>query len=131
MTSVAKIGRHQIFNLSEAEDLFPTVHKITKRQYFENIQIEERLQRFLMADPRRQHYQEQFKENITQWKTKMEGLGVKVHSLWQIEFQVGSGSLCWEFPELRISHFLPEGVEWEHRIKLKDYIDSYDPDWAY
>ena len=131
MTSVVKIGRYQIFDLSEAKELFPIVQKITKLQHAKNCQIEERLQRLLMADPRRQHYQEQFKENITQWKIKMEGLGLRVHSLWQLEFQVGSGSLCWEFPELAISHFLPEGSDWNNRIRLKEYIDSHDPDWAY
>ena len=131
MKEFARIGRHQIFNLSEAKQLLPVVQKITHRLHTKNKDIEIRLERLLMADPRRRYYQEQFRDNITEWKTKMEGLGVNVNNLWQVKFNVGSGFLCWQFPELVIAHFLPEGEAWESKIKLKEYLDSYDPDWAY
>ena len=131
MTDIPKIGRAQIFDLSEANQLLPVVIKITQRLHVKNFEIESRLKRLLMADPRRRHYQDEFKENITEWKTKMEGLGVVVNNLWQIQFNVGSGFLCWQFPELVIAHFLPEDKSWEERIKLKEYLETYDPDWAY
>ena len=131
MKEFARIGRHQVFNLSEARQLLPVVQKITHRLHAKNKDIGARLERLLMADPRRRYYQEQFRDNITEWKTKMEGLGISVNSLWQVKFNVGSGFLCWQFPELVISHFLPENDVWESKIKLKEYLDSYDPDWAY
>lgn len=129
--SFVKIGRQQVFNLIEANELLPVVQKITQQQYDKNVHIEEQLQRLLMADPRRQHYQRKFRQNITQWKTKIEGLGLSVHGLWQVQFYLGEGSLCWQYPELSISHFLPEKSQWSQRIKLQDYINNHDPDWAY
>ena len=75
--------------------------------------------------------QEAFRENITEWKLKMEGLGVSVNRLWQVKFNVGNGFLCWQFPELVIAHFLPEAQAWDDKIKLKEYLEYYDPDWAY
>lgn len=131
MKEFVRIERDQIFNLAEANQLLPLVQKITHRLQAKNSDIENGLERLLMADPRRRYYQEQFRDNITQWKTKMEGLGVCVNNLWQVKFNVGSGFLCWQFPELMISHFLPENEAWEAKIKLKEYLDVYDPDWAY
>ena len=131
MEEVTRIGRSQIFDLQEAQAILPTVQKITERLYAKHEQIEFRLQRLLMADPRRRHYQEAFRENITEWKLKMEGLGVSVNHLWQVKFNVGHGFLCWQFPELVISHFLPKDKAWDEKIKLKEYLEYYDPDWAY
>ena len=131
MEDLTRIGKLQIYNLREAEALLVTVKKITLQWHTKNEQVDFRLQRLLMADPRRRRYQEEFRENITQWKKKMEGLGVSVNHLWQVKFNVGNGFLCWQFPELVLSHFLPAGKAWDEKIKLKDYLESYDPDWAY
>jgi len=119
MAEITRIGPAQIFDLQEARALLPAV------------QIEFRLQRLLMADPRRRHFQEAFRDNVSEWKTKMEGLGVSVNHLWQGKFNVGKGFLCWQFPELVIAHFLPEDKDWDEKIKLKEYLEFYDPDWAY
>ena len=131
MKDLTRIGRQQVFNLNEAKALLPTVQKITQRLHAKNVDVEQRLQRLLMADPRRRYYQDVFRDNITEWKNKMEGLGVSVHHLWQVQFNVGTGYLCWQFPELVISHYFPADKDWDARIKLKDYLESYDPDWAY
>ena len=131
MAEITRIGPAQIFDLQEARALLPAVQKITERLHTKHEQIEFRLQRLLMADPRRRHFQEAFRDNVSEWKTKMEGLGVNVNHLWQVKFNVGKGFLCWQFPELVIAHFLPEDKDWDEKIKLKEYLEFYDPDWAY
>lgn len=130
MAELIQIGKQQVFNLQEARLLLPTIEKITKRFHSRTTKIESRLQRLVMADPRRRSLLEDFGEHVSDWKTKMEGLGVSANNLWQVQFNVGDGFLCWQFPELVISHFLPKGEDWQDKVKLKEYIESYDPDWA-
>ena len=130
MVEIVQIGREQLFDLQEATKLLPTMQKITKNFYDENHQIENRLQRLVMADPRRRQYLEEFKVNVTQWKLRMEGLGVKASNMWKVQLDVGDGYLCWQYPQLVISHFLPYQEYWQNRIKLSDYIVQTDPDWA-
>ncbi len=130
MADLIQIGKQQVFDLQEAKLLLPTIQKITKRCYEKNKKLENQLLRLVMADPRRRQFHEEFGENVTDWKIKMEGLGVNVHNLWQVLFNVGDGYLCWQFPELVISHFLSYESEWDDRVKLKEYVENCDPDWA-
>lgn len=129
-TEIHTLGRAQVFSLSEANLLLDTVMKVTKPYYEKISTLEERMQKLLLADPRRREYQIQFTNQVTEWKRKMEGLGLHVQGLWKLKFDVGEGFLCWEYPELTISHFMQQGQTWKNRLKLLEYIEFNDPDWA-
>ncbi len=121
--------KHQLFDLTEAHALLPLVQTITKKHQEELAPIQQRLNRMLANDPRRKYVESDFAEIISRWRTKVEQLGVVVTGLWLVGFDVGEGVLSWKYPELSLRYFIAEG-EPEERIKISDYIDEYDPDWA-
>jgi len=124
------IGQPQVFDLEEATELLPLIKKITHEADTRLTEHEERLNHLLLADPRRESVQLLYKKVITQWKHKMEGLGLHVEGLWKIKFDVGEGYLCWQFPELTIGTFLASEQLWDERQRLTTVIDEIDPDWA-
>ena len=124
-------GQARLFNLSEARALLPLIKHITSDAAAELKDVEHKLQRLLLADPRRKYYQEQYKSQITRWKRKMERLGLVVASLWCVQFDVGDGYLCWQHPELVIGSYRAADTDWDDRLNLHQFIEETDPDWAY
>lgn len=125
-----KIGQPQVFDLLEAKELLPLVKRITHEADLRATAHEDRLNHLLLADPRRESVQQLYKKVITQWKHKMEGLGLHVDGLWRVKFDVGEGYLCWQFPEVNIGTFLAPEQNWDERQRLTIIIDETDPDWA-
>lgn len=124
------IGQPQIFNLNEAQELLPLIKKMTHEVDTRLTEHEDRLNHFLLADPRRESIQQLYKNTIVQWKHKMENLGLHVDGLWKVKFDVGEGYLCWQFPELNIATFLNPHQHWDERQRLATVIEETDPDWA-
>ena len=47
----------------------------------------------------------QVEDVISQWVRAMEALGAEVKGLWLVDFDTGSGYLCWKWPEPALEHF--------------------------
>lgn len=125
-----QIGQARVFDLTEANALLPLIKRITEEADLQLSAHEDRLERLLLADPRRESVQQLYKKVITQWKHKMEGLGVYVDGLWQVKLDVGQGFLCWQHPDSSIGSFLAVNEPWEQRQRLSLVIELTDPDWA-
>ncbi len=123
--------KEKLFSLKEAQELLPLISKITKRHHQQLTPIQVRLQKLLANDPRRRVPERDFEAIVSQWKQKVERLGATVTGLWMVEFSLGEGALAWRFPELRLGHFKEHGMSFDERIKLADYIEENDPDWAH
>jgi len=120
----------KLFNLSEANDLLPLVKSVTQKHQAELSPIQNRLKKMLSNDPRRNSVEYEYERVVSQWKAKIEKLGASVSGLWIVEFNVGGGVLSWRYPELNLSYFCLDGGRFSDRVKLKDYIEEFDPDWA-
>ncbi len=128
--AVNEIGSgHRLFNLAEANELLPLVQKITESHNESLAPLQDRLDRMLSNDPRRSYLERQFETQVSAWRGKVERLGAHAAGLWVVEFEVSGGFLNWRYPELQIAYFRPEQAT--IRKKLADYIEEYDPDWAY
>jgi len=131
MSKITQIWREErYFNLGEAQDMLPLVERITREHYQQLIPIQEKLNKMLSNDPRRLPHEREFEQVVSSWKEKMHRLGLSVKGLWVVEFEVGEGHLSWRFPELGIRYFRPRGANQSERIRLAQYIDEQDPDWA-
>ena len=106
------------------------VQAVTKTQETLLAPVQDRLNKMLSNDPRRNVYERQYEAIVEQWRNKVELLGARVSGLWMVEFDVGEGSLSWRYPELSLNHFRGNGVAFAERVKLRDYIEEHDPDWA-
>ncbi len=128
---VAEIGlKDKLFNIEEAKQILPMVRAVTKSQREELAPIQQRLNNMLANDPRRKVYEKDYEVVISIWKNKVELLGARVSGLWTVEFDVGGGSLCWRYPELGLNYFRADGARFSERVKLQEYINENDPDWA-
>lgn len=122
--------KDKLFNLNEARELLLLVQTVTKVQEKQLAPVQDRLNKMLSNDPRRKVFERQYEMIVQQWCTKVELLGARVSGLWMVEFDVGEGSLSWRFPELSLNHFRPNGADFSERVKLRDYVEENDPDWA-
>ena len=122
-------SKNKLFNLAEAQGLWPLVRKITEKHQQELEPIQRRLNLMLANDPRRKVVEDEYSGVVAAWRTKLEQLGVEVAGLWSVGFNVGEGFLSWKYPELSLAFFISHDAPQE-RLKLSDYIAEYDPDWA-
>lgn len=120
----------KLFNLAEARDLFPLVQSITAQHQIELSPIQERLNKMLSNDPRRNTIEHEYECVVSKWRSKIEKLGASVSGLWVVEFDVGEGVLCWRYPELSLNYFRANGDDFSNRVTVKNYIEEVDPDWA-
>jgi len=121
----------KLFNLSEAKKLLPLVQSITTKHKSELEPIQDRLNRMLSNDPRRNPIELEYELVVSRWKAKIEKLGASVRGLWVVEFNVGEGVISWRYPELGLRFFRENGADLASRVKLEHYIEEYDPDWAH
>jgi len=122
----------KLFNLSEAQDLLPIIQSITEKHHAQLKPIQSHLNLMLSNDPRRQQLEWQYQEIVSRWRTKIQQLGAIVTGLWVVGFDVGDGGLLsWKYPELKVAYYIERGAEFSERIKLRDYIEETDPDWAH
>ena len=121
----------KVFQLDEARDLLPLVKKITGISNEQLSPVQDRLNRMLSNDPRRIKYEHDYQMIVSRWKKKIERLGVQTTGLWVVEFDLGNGCLAWRYPELSLAYFREHGKTFAERIKLADYIEENDPDWAH
>lgn len=121
----------KLFNLAEAKNLLPLVKSVTQKHQSELEPVQDRLNRMLSNDPRRNPIEQEYQQLVSRWKAKIEKLGANVRGLWVVEFNVGEGSISWRYPELGLSYFRQNGADLASRLKLVDYIEEVDPDWAH
>jgi len=121
----------KLFNLAEARSLLPLIKKITAKHQQELEPIRVKLNKMLSNDPRRSSVEKEYEDIVHRWRLKVEKLGASVNGLWIVEFNVGSGALSWRNPELGLNYFREAGKEFSSRIKLSNYIEECDPDWAH
>lgn len=121
----------KLFNLAEAKSLLPLVQSVTSKHQAQLAPIQDRLNKMLSNDPRRNPIEHEYEQVVSKWKSKIEKLGAVVRGLWVVEFNVGEGALCWRHPELSLNYFRACGDDFTSRVKLSDYIEECDPDWSH
>lgn len=127
---IEQFGQTKFFNLNDARALFPLVRKITDKHYKKLIPVQCKIEHMLSNDPRRSAIEREYEIIVTQWKQKMERLGLISKGLWLVNFDVGDGYLCWKYPELEIAYYYDYDAGFAGRRKLSEVIEEIDPDWA-
>lgn len=121
---------NKLFDLHEAKGLVTLVRSITQKHHAELAPVQHRLNMMLANDPRRKALELEYQEVVSRWRHKITQLGAKVEGLWVVEFDVGEGALCWRYPELSLAYFREREQAVSERVKLTQYIEEHDPDWA-
>jgi len=124
-------NKKKVFNLQEASELLPMVQSVTRKQQQALAPLQLRLKKMLSNDPRRKTVELEYESVVSSWRTKIEALGAQVAGLWMVEFDVGDGLLAWRYPELSLSYFRGSQKTFAERVKLTEYLEETDPDWAH
>lgn len=120
----------RIFTLSEAEELFPLVRRITQAAHAELEPVRRNLEAMLPTNPQIRAVEREYEAIVKHWVAKMERLGLVVKGLWLVDFDTGDGYLCWKFPELKLAHYHNYHEGFGGRRPLSEVIEELDPDWA-
>jgi hypothetical protein len=113
------VGEARQWTLEAAQELIPEVRRRTERAVAETDALAE--QRALV-DPRsreREALDARIEQEVGRWAREMEALGLEVKGLWLVDFDTGSGYLCWKWPEESLSwfHGYEEGFAGRTRIQ--------------
>ena len=58
-------------------------------------------------------------EEISRWIREMEALGVAVKGIWLVDFETGSGSFCWRWPERDLEWFHGADEGFGSRVRIQ------------
>ena len=130
IAQIGSVDEPRIFTLTEAQDLFPLVRRITADAYEELQPVKQTLRNMMSTDPRIVKIENAYEEIVKRWVNKMERLGLVVKGLWLVDFDTGDGYLCWKYPELQINHYHEYTTGFAGRRGLDEVIEEIDPDWA-
>lgn len=129
--SIGLPSEPRVFTLSEVEELFPLVNRITARAFQALQPIRSRMERMVPTDPRLPALEREYATVIQRWQSNMERLGAVVKGLWLVDFDTGDGYLCWRYPELRIGHYHGYDTAFAVRRPLESVVEEFDPDWMH
>ena len=106
MGEVIQLNRKRVFNLKEARDLLPIVLKITDESNAKVKALIMRLEAIRAKDPElAKQLEAEINAIVEQWQTKVEKLGADSKGVWLVDFDCGTGYLCWKYPEDKLEHF--------------------------
>lgn len=119
-------GNYQRLDLESAYELLPIVRSITRRAVLELNPLQQRLRSMVPADPRNVMVNKAYAEVVKSWAGKIERLGLKVHGLWQVGFDGGSGWYGWQYPERTIRYFLEYDALFKDRGLIREHLQEQD-----
>lgn len=123
MGNVFQLNRKKVFTLEEAREILPVVRRITDDANSKIKVLVLSLESVRETNPERAKEIEDKINNVVQeWQTKVEKLGADGKGLWLVDFDCGTGYLCWKFPEDRLDHFHSYTDGFQGRIKIDDHV---------
>jgi hypothetical protein len=95
----------RLFSLQDAQDLLPTVKRLTHDAVQQADQVAERLQALPESDPDRDRLTNELNHTVMRWAAEIRALDLEVKGLWLVDFDNGEGYYCWKYPEASVTHY--------------------------
>lgn len=93
------------WTLAAAEAHFPDVRERTARAVAKTEVLVGQRDMLASDSPERVAVEEEIEQEISRWMREMEALGLDIKGIWLVDFDTGSGYLCWKWPEERLAYF--------------------------
>jgi len=93
------------WTLAAAEALFPDVRERTARAVEKTEALVAQRNELSAEAPEREVIEQHIEAEISRWVREMEALGLDIKGIWLVDFDTGSGYLCWKWPEERLAYF--------------------------
>ncbi len=105
MGEVVHILQPRKFTLQEAEELLPTIQKITREAVDHFLLLEEKLKHF-QSDPEKwKDVEQEISEVLNHWSEKILKLGCQPKGIWLVDFDNGEGYYCWRYGDEKVQFF--------------------------
>jgi len=111
MAEIIPILHPRIFTELQAEQLLPTIKRITERADTDARIIQEQLRFIPPTEPIFKKYAIEFEMVIQRWVTKVKKLGAKPTGIWIVNFETENGCFSWRLGDENISFFNAHEVE--------------------
>lgn len=111
------------FGEDEAEELLPTVKRLTIMSAREAEKIEEQLKFVPRDEPVFARLSQDLDLIIKRWAIKIKKLGLRPSGLWIVDFDAGNGWFSWRLGDEHVSYFnapIEEGAEHSPQKELLD-----------
>ncbi|MGH0031376.1 MAG: DUF2203 family protein [Myxococcota bacterium] len=107
------------WTLEAARAILPDVRRRTAQAVERVEALGERMRAEAPDSEQRRELEQQITRQVSRWLRSMEALGVVVKGAWLVDFDTGSGYLCWRWPEERLEYFhgYDEGFAGRARIQ--------------
>ena len=92
------------WTLESAREILGDVRPLTEKAVVEVEPLVER-RRACSVEAEQRAIDLEVQRIVEAWGHAMEALGVEVKGLWRVDFDTGSGLLCWQWPEERLEYF--------------------------
>lgn len=111
MAEIIPILSDRRFTEEEAENLLPTVKRITTQAAAEASKIEEQLRFIPREEPIFKRLAADLDLVIRRWAIKVKKLGLRPSGMWIVDFDAGEGWFSWRLGDEHVSYFSSPGAE--------------------
>ena len=123
MAEIIKILSPRQFTEDEAENLLPTVKRITAQAATEAEKIEEQLRFIPRDEPIFRRLAGDLDLVIRRWAIKIKKLGLKPSGIWIVDFDAGEGWFSWRMGEEHVTYFSAQEPRLEASSLEKDLLE--------
>jgi hypothetical protein len=121
LISISNTEKKPYVKLNEAKSILPLILKLTKRYSEQVDSLIEQLELINIQNIELvNEIEDLINQNIRKWYQKMNRLGTKPKGLWIVEFDFGSGYLCWRYPEKDILYWHSYNCGYKERILIEN-----------
>ena len=123
MAEVIHILSHRTFTEEEAENLLPTVKRITAQAASEASKIEEQLRFIPRDEPIFKRLASDLDLVIRRWAIKIKKLGLAPSGVWIVDFDAGNGCFSWRLGDESVNYFAAHEQRPQLDLTQKDLIE--------
>jgi hypothetical protein len=105
-------------SVESANQLLPLVQKFTSEAVKSTARLTYQMEGLKKDSPEFAKLSEEFDQIIDRWVERIHRVGAVAKGLWLVDFDTGSGFLCWCYPESRVEHFHPYDSGYKKRKKI-------------
>lgn len=105
-------------SVESANALLPLVYKYTREAVLKTETLALKLEGLKKNSKEFKEICHEFDLAIEQWSHKIHRLGAVAKGLWLVDFDTGTGYLCWAYPEKNVEHFHEYDTGFDKRKKL-------------
>ena len=105
-------------SVETANRLLPLIQKYTREAVIKSSALMARMESKPRESSEFQKLAKEYDRVVERWVERCHRLGAIAKGLWLVDFDTGTGYLCWSFPEAKVEHFHSYETGFKNRKKI-------------